>query len=250
MKYLSFLTCAVIFFICLNGCAGSHTNFVSSVKAAKRKLTYAQTLTAELAELARQPIRTTVEGRQEVAQMGSGNSIIQTMYDAFGNKTESRVFENDSFLKMIVLKTSASGQQEALVYGQNGEVKVAPQSLLGKVLTSVAGEIAKTVQIFEVRKEDELLAKLDAPVTPTEDILMTNLNQPVVAETAPVAETEPAKESVATETAAVEPAKIETKTVKAEDSAAQLRAAVQSLKAVRKTPANPATTNNLIAKTN
>lgn len=251
MKYLSFLTCAVIFFICLNGCAGSHTNFVSSVKSVGKKLTYAQTLTNELAELARPSVRTTVDGRQETAQTGSGNSVIQTMYDAFGNKTESRVFYDDSFLKMIVLRTSASGQQEALIYGQNGDVKIAPQNLLGKVLTSVASEIAKTVQIFEVRKEEEMLAKLDVPAAlPTENNLTTNLDQPVAEEIAPVAETESIKETAATETAAVEPAKVEAKKLKAEqDLTLQLRAAVQSLKAVRKTVVN-SSTNDMVAKAN
>jgi len=252
MKYISFVVCAVILFVGLNGCAGSRARFASISKAGKKKITFAQTLTAELAELAKSPIRTTLEGRQEMAQMSKDNSVIQTMYDAFGNKTESRVFYNDAFLKMVVVKTSADGQKEALVYGQNGEVKLAPQNFLDKALTAVAAEIAKTVEIFEGRKENEMLARLNAPpVQPTEDFSLSSLDQTTVEESAPVAETEQTVESTEAETEMVETkkveeTKVEAKPVQTEDSSLKLRAVVQSLKATRKNNL----TNELTAKAN
>lgn len=234
MKYFSFLICAVIFSVCLNGCADNQAKFNALSKMQKKKKTYAESQTAEIAELARQPVRTTVESRREQTRMEKDNSVVETMYDAFGNKTESRVFYKDSLLKMVVLQTSADGQQQALIYGQNGEVKTAPPLMLDKVLTSVAGEIAKTVEIFEGRRENEMLAKLQTAQTPpTEDFPAVNFNSPTVVETVPVTENEQIAAMVESSTELLQPNKDELKIIRTEDSTLKLRAEVQSLKAIR-----------------
>ncbi len=228
MKYLSFIICAVIFTVCLNGCASEQEKFNALRDSQKKRQTFSESQNAELAELAVKPVRTTVGVSQEQTRMEKDNSVVETMYDAFGNKTESRVFYNDAPLKMVVVRTSVNGQKEVLVYGQNGEVKTAPPTLLDRALTFAAREIAKAAQIFEGRRENEMLVRLQtAEMPPTEDFQSLDVKPANVAELAPVAEAEPTVETVAPS----QPNQTEPTTT--EDSSSKLRAAAQSLKIVR-----------------
>ena len=176
--------------------------------------------------------------------MEQDNSVVETIYDSFGNKTESRVFSNDSLLKMVVVRTSAQGQKQALIYGQNGEVKTAPQNMLDKVLTSVAGEIAKTVEIFGGRKENEMLAKLQTPpMTSSENFTAVSYNPPAVSENTQLA---PVEEKIAAPEQNSQPNKSETKAVEKDNDALKLRTAVQMPKATR----SKAIAKDLIAEAN
>jgi hypothetical protein len=227
--------CAIIFSICLGGCSNNQANLKTSGKTQQKKHTFSQTQYNELAELTRKPLQTTTKSYREQTRMENDNSVVETMYDAFGNKTESRVFHNDSLLKMIVLRTSTDGEKQALVYGQNGEVKTAPPTLLNKVLTTVAGEIAKAVEIFEGRKENAMLAKLQAPKTPpTEEFSPVNANLQTVEETAPVVENTVAEEKSEPVIQNLSATGADVKTVEAKDFTSKFRTDVQTLKAVKK----------------
>lgn len=92
----------------------------------------------------------TRKNAREITKLAPDGSRIDTMYDGYGNKTETRHF-SDSRLKFVMLNTSASGQKQVFVYGQNGEVKSLPANMLDKVLTASANEIAGAAGIYEVR---------------------------------------------------------------------------------------------------
>ncbi len=98
---------------------------------------------------------TTEKSSEEISKLDSDGSKITTMYDGYGNKTETKVFGNDSRLKMVIVRTSADGSKQVFVYGHNGEVKSVPQNMFDKVLKSPSGEIANAAQIYETREDKE-----------------------------------------------------------------------------------------------
>lgn len=97
-------------------------------------------------------------GWREMTQTAPDGSQIMTMYDAFGNKTEKRVFDGDALLQLVAVRTSASGEKQISVFGQNGSVRPLPPAMLDKVLTASAGELATAAGIYEGRRK---------PVQPT-----------------------------------------------------------------------------------
>ena len=226
MKHFNLLACLAIFSICLYGYADTQAKSEAANRFQETQPTYAQTQKAEFAALAKKPVYTTVKSRQEQARMEKDNSVIETMFDQFDNKSESRVFYNDSLLKMVVLRTSANGQKQALIYGQNGEVKSAPQKTLDKLLTAAASEIAKTVGINEGRKENEMLAKMLNASKPAEMVPAADSNPVTIKETVAVGET--AQASLKVEVP--EPKEFIPMKVNTEDSVLKLRAALRSLK--------------------
>lgn len=94
----------------------------------------------------------------ETPKLESDNSQTNIMYDGFGNKTETRVFFNHPLIKFIVVRTYPNGSKAAFVYAQNGEVKPLPDELLENSLILPPDEIAKISEIYEGRKENELIA--------------------------------------------------------------------------------------------
>lgn len=92
---------------------------------------------------------------QEITKIASDNSKISTMFDRYGNKTETRYFNYDTRLSFILLRTSADGKKQVFVYGQNGEVKNLPENMLDKVLTAPANDLANAAGIYEVRRETQ-----------------------------------------------------------------------------------------------
>lgn len=69
------------------------------------------------------------------------SSQVETLTDAFGNKTETRYFQGNSRLRMLILRTSAKGAQEVTVYGKGGETKIVG-GLADRALTASGDEIA------------------------------------------------------------------------------------------------------------
>ena len=96
------------------------------------------------------------------------NSRLATVYDGFGNKSESRYFNNHQRLALVLLRTSVNGLREVFVYGQNGVVKSLPADMLGKVLTASPDEIANAAGIYEGRKEKNPFNYLLKSNQPTE----------------------------------------------------------------------------------
>ncbi len=85
----------------------------------------------------------------KITKIAADGSQINTTFDRYGNKTETRSFNYDSRLKFIMLRTSADGRKQVFVYGQNGEIKTLSENMLDKVLSAPADEIAGAAGIFQ-----------------------------------------------------------------------------------------------------
>jgi len=75
----------------------------------------------------------------------SDRSVIETLIDGYGNKTETRYFPGHPRVKLVILRTSADGQQEVSVYGY-GETKTVA-GLGEKALTASGDEIAGIAEL-------------------------------------------------------------------------------------------------------
>lgn len=99
-------------------------------------------------------------GSQETAKISADQSRIDTMYDQFGNKTETRCFKNDLRLKCVTLLTAAAdGKMKVSVYGQNGEIKSLPAEMLGKSMTAPASEIANSAGIYQIYRQPKPISE-------------------------------------------------------------------------------------------
>ncbi|HEY8562638.1 MAG TPA: hypothetical protein VIL74_19830 [Pyrinomonadaceae bacterium] len=94
----------------------------------------------------RQTISTTRSSEQLAKRILSDNSEVEGVVDGFGNKIETRSFPDNGRLQMVILRTSFKGEQEATVYGKNGEAKKVP-GLGERALTASAEEIAAEAQL-------------------------------------------------------------------------------------------------------
>lgn len=80
------------------------------------------------------------------------DSKIETMFDRYGNKTQTRCFDSHPRLRCVVLITKVGGEQQIFVYGQDGTVKSLTEDMYDKVLTETADEIANSAGIFVVKQ--------------------------------------------------------------------------------------------------
>ena len=78
---------------------------------------------------------------------------ITTMYDGYGNKTETRSFDDDALLRTIIVRTSGKGEKQVFVFAQNGTVRNLPVNMQNKAMTAPASEIAAAAGIYEEIKE-------------------------------------------------------------------------------------------------
>jgi hypothetical protein len=85
-------------------------------------------------------------GRETTATASDG-STITTVFDRYGNKSETRYFDSNSRLHFIILKTTSEGYREVFVYGRDGTVKQLPENMLDKVTTASADQIANSAGI-------------------------------------------------------------------------------------------------------
>lgn len=90
---------------------------------------------------------------QGVTKVAADQSRINTMYDGFGNKTETRCFNNHPRLQCVMLRTTSDGKRQVFVYGQNGDVKDLPEDMLDKTTTASGDELADAAGLFEVRQK-------------------------------------------------------------------------------------------------
>lgn len=103
----------------------------------------------------KETMATSGKSHQEITRINKDGSQTSTMYDGYGNKTEIRVFKDHSRLRMVIVRTPHTGDKQLFVYGHNSKVKRAPQSMLNKMLTSSADEIANLANIYETRADRE-----------------------------------------------------------------------------------------------
>lgn len=94
-----------------------------------------------------------VKGNEEITKIEEDNSRISVVTDRYGNRIETRTFNQDPQLALIVLQTSADGKKQVFVYGQNGDVKSVPENMLNKIMTAPANEIASAAGISVTRRE-------------------------------------------------------------------------------------------------
>jgi hypothetical protein len=84
---------------------------------------------------------------REVTQIIADGSKVNTMFDRYGNKTQTRCFNYDPRVNCVMLNISADGQRKVFVYAQNGDVKSLPENMLDKVTIASANEIADAAGI-------------------------------------------------------------------------------------------------------
>lgn len=146
-----------------------------------------------------QPIATTKESTQDAPQTGSDGSLIQAMTDGFGNRVETRIFEDHPLVRRIVLRTFVNGQKKGFVYGQNGDVNELPEEMSGNSMAAPADKLAKSAGILTGRDENNLpyfIQRLRQPLEtlmpayefPMQTIVAEQIPAEVqTAETAPIA---------------------------------------------------------------
>jgi hypothetical protein len=83
----------------------------------------------------------------------SDNSKIDTAYDDFGNKTESRCFNNHLRLLCVELRSEINGQRHVLAYGRTGFLKELGESMYDKAMTASADEIADSAGFVVTRQQ-------------------------------------------------------------------------------------------------
>lgn len=89
---------------------------------------------------------------QGITKVAADQSRINTLYDGFGNKTETRCFNNHPRLQCVMLRTTGDGKRQVFVYGQNGDVKDLPEDMLDKTTTASGDELADAAGLYEVRQ--------------------------------------------------------------------------------------------------
>ncbi|HLM01985.1 MAG TPA: hypothetical protein VK400_13095, partial [Pyrinomonadaceae bacterium] len=93
------------------------------------------------------------QSSQTAPQKLSDFSEVTVMYDGFGNKLERRFFRGHPRLDTVIVKTTADGRREIMIYGQNGERKTIDGELGNRLLTASADEIANAAKIYETRPD-------------------------------------------------------------------------------------------------
>jgi hypothetical protein len=127
------------------------------------------------------------EKPEDISEVANDGSRINIMYDAVGNKTETRYF-NNSRLKYLVLRTTVNGQREIFVFGQNGQTKSLPENMLDEVLTASADEIANAAGIYQAFKRvvtPPVASQNNQTVSPLPNYNLPIQNQPVEASALP-----------------------------------------------------------------
>lgn len=104
---------------------------------------------------------TSITEWQKATKIIAGDqSQIETSYDGFGNKTDTRCFNNHLRVRCIMLRTGVDGQKQVFVYAQNGEVKKSlPTDMINKITTASADEIANSAGIHQTYQRSTVLVR-------------------------------------------------------------------------------------------
>jgi hypothetical protein len=108
---------------------------------------------------------TSRESSQQSNFVAADGSRISISLDGYGNKSETRYFDDDPRLQLVLLKTAPNGEKQVFVYGQNGEVRDLPPGMINQALTTPAAALAKAAGIYEGKKE-QTVAQSFSGVTP------------------------------------------------------------------------------------
>jgi hypothetical protein len=93
--------------------------------------------TDEIAEAA-----AAAERKNEPLKILADKSELETAYDGYGNKSETRYFKNHPRLKFVMVRTAADGARQIFVYGYAGGPALMPEDFSEKALTAPADDIA------------------------------------------------------------------------------------------------------------
>jgi YD repeat-containing protein len=94
--------------------------------------------------------QTNGQNQEDTTTSVADGSQITVMYDAYGNKVETRRFFNDSRIKYLMVRTSVTGQREVLVFGQSGQTRPLPANMLDKAMVSTAAELSSATGLSPV----------------------------------------------------------------------------------------------------
>ncbi len=100
--------------------------------------------------------------REEGNRDANGDSIVSTMYDGAGNRTDARIFNNHSRLRKVIVRTGVDGKIQVFVYGNNGEVKRLSVKAAEEILRAPGDAIANAAKIYETREQRDRRNEEDA----------------------------------------------------------------------------------------
>lgn len=98
---------------------------------------------------------TSGKSRQEELKKANDGSEVLTMYDGYGNKTETREFIDHARIKMIIVRTDTKGQKRVFVYGHYKNVTGVPENMVDIILTAPADAIANAAKIYDTKADIE-----------------------------------------------------------------------------------------------
>lgn len=134
------------------------------------------------------------QNRTEPIKILADKSELETSYDAYGNKSETRYFKNRSRLKFVLVRTASDGEKQVFVYGYGNDTKLMPEDFSELALTRSAEEIAAAAglknRIGDTNKLNNFLKKSES-APPAVQMPLNSPTQTLPAATEP-ATTEPA----------------------------------------------------------
>lgn len=92
-----------------------------------------------------------INAAETISTKNAQGATVSTMTDSAGNKSDNVCFDNHPLVGCVVLKTTAKGEKEILVYGRNGTVKTLSADKIENVFTVTASEAARAAEITEGR---------------------------------------------------------------------------------------------------
>lgn len=96
------------------------------------------------------PITTAKESSQEPRRLLSDKSVVETLIDGFGNKTETRTFNGHPRLRFIIVKTAMDGTKTITVYGYDPDTKTL-DNFEGDPINVSGDEIANAAKLYKTK---------------------------------------------------------------------------------------------------
>ncbi len=152
-RLANFLLLAVFSSVLFSACTNVESKtseevvFDSSSKPANDEVVITD---SDLKDKTNKQISTDRESTELAKRVLSDKSEVETLVDGFGNKVETRYFVGHPRLRLIILRTSVDGKQEATVYGYGTDTKIV-EDLGDKAITGSGDEIANTAGLLATR---------------------------------------------------------------------------------------------------
>ncbi len=89
--------------------------------------------------------------RTEPNQILADKSEVVTMFDGYGNKTETRYFKSHPRLDIIIVRTAVDNTRQVFVYGFGGKTVSMPEEFAVTALNASADEIAEAAGLKQTR---------------------------------------------------------------------------------------------------